>query len=222
MQALAFFIIALPLVFLLNRLVVDLTAFDEDLVERKEDERALPWHLGAWPMRVRWAVLALLPPAMAVAGARFDLVQAVAVSLLVAALLVCTATDLLRFRVPNVITYPGTVLALIAAVLMPDGDIGQALLAAVAGGGFFFILAFITSGGIGLGDAKLAMLIGAGLGVQIAMQALFWGIVAAAVVMVLMLVLRTVTRKQAVPYAPFLSLAAIAVMLVQGTAFAPL
>jgi prepilin signal peptidase PulO-like enzyme (type II secretory pathway) len=40
--------------------------------------------------------------------------------------------------------------------------------------------------------------------------------------MVIMLVLRTVTRKQAVPYAPFLSLAAIAVMLVQGTAFAPL
>jgi prepilin signal peptidase PulO-like enzyme (type II secretory pathway) len=114
------------------------------------------------------------------------------------------------------------VLALIAAVLMPDGDIGQALLAAVAGGGFFFILALLTRGGIGLGDAKLAMLIGAGLGFQIAMQALFWGIVAAAVVMVLMLVLRTVTRKQAVPYAPFLSLAAIAVMLVQGTAFAPL
>ncbi len=222
MQAIVFFIVALPLVFLLNRLVVDLTSFDEDLVERRDDERALPWHLGAWPARVRWAVLALLPPAMAVAGARFDFVQAVAVSLLTAALLVCTATDLLRFRVPNVITYPGTVLALVAAVLMPDGDIGQALLAAVAGGGFFFILALLTGGGIGLGDAKLAMLIGAGLGFQIAMQALFWGIVAAAIVMVLMLVLRTVTRKQAVPYAPFLSLAAIAVMLVQGTAFAPL
>jgi prepilin signal peptidase PulO-like enzyme (type II secretory pathway) len=124
--------------------------------------------------------------------------------------------------VPNVVTYPGIILALAAAVLLPDGDVADALLAAAVGGGFFFVLAFITAGGIGLGDVKLAMLIGAGLGLQIGLQALFWGILAAAVVMGALLVIGVVSRRQAIPYAPFLSLAAIVVLLMQGTAFAPL
>jgi leader peptidase (prepilin peptidase)/N-methyltransferase len=159
---------------------------------------------------------------MAVAGARFGALQALAVSLLVAALLVCTATDLLRFRVPNVITYPGIVLALVATIVMPGGDIRDALLAALLGGGLFFFLAVVTAGGIGLGDAKLAALIGAALGLPIAYQALVYGIVAAAIVMVALFLAGAIGRKQAMPYAPFLSLAAIAVVLLQGTAFAPL
>jgi prepilin signal peptidase PulO-like enzyme (type II secretory pathway) len=221
MEGLAFFLAGLPLVVVLNHLVIDLTTFDEELVD-DETGRVLPWQVGPWPDRVRWAVLLLLPAMMAVAGLRFDLLQAIAVSLLVAALLTCTATDLLRFRVPNVVTYPGIILALAAAVLLPDGDVADALLAAAVGGGFFFVLAFITAGGIGLGDVKLAMLIGAGLGLQIGLQALFWGILAAAVVMGALLVIGVVSRRQAIPYAPFLSLAAIVVLLMQGTAFAPL
>jgi leader peptidase (prepilin peptidase)/N-methyltransferase len=159
---------------------------------------------------------------MAVAGARFDLLQAVAVSLLVAALLICTATDLLRFRVPNVITYPAIIAALAASVLMPGGNVADAALAALAAGGFFLLAALVNPGGLGLGDVKLAALIGAGLGLQIAAQALFWGIIIAAVVMALMWAVHLVTRKQGVPYAPFLSLAAIVLMLMQGAAFAPL
>ncbi len=157
----------LPLVFLANRLVVQLTTFEEDLVD-EDDARALPWQQGAWPARVRWATLLLLPVLMAVAASRFDLLQAIVVSALVAALLLITATDLLRFRVPNVITYPGILAALAAAVLMPNGSIGDALLAALLGGGVFFALALITRGGIGLGDVKLAVLIGAALGLQVA------------------------------------------------------
>ena len=221
MEAVAFFLAGLPLALVANRIVVRLTAFEDDPSERA-DRRRLPWQFGAWPARVRWGVLLLLPPSMAVAGARFDLAQAAAVSLLVAALLMCTATDLLRYRVPNAITYPGTVLALAAAVLMPEGDIRDAVLAAVLGGALFLALALLTRGGIGLGDVKLAMLIGAALGLPFAYQALLYGVLAAAAVMVALLLVGVVSRKQAIPYAPFLSLAAIAVTLLQGTAFAPL
>ena len=222
MQTLAFFLAGIPLVLLLNRIVLQLIDFEGELVERKEDEKVLPWQQGPWPSRVRWAVLALLPVAMAVAGARFDLLQAVAVSLLVAALLICTATDLLRFRVPNVVTYPAIAAALAASVLMPGGDVTDAALAALAAGAFFLVAALINPGGLGLGDVKLAVLIGAGLGLQVGAQALFWGIIVAALVMGLMWAVRIVTRKQGVPYAPFLSLAAIVLMLMQGAAFAPL
>src|SRR5690606_32573037 len=120
-----------------------------------------------------------------------------------------------------VITYPGTLAALGAAVLMPDGNIGDALLAALLGGGVFFGLAVITRGGIGLGDVKLAVLIGAALGLPIAVQALVYGVLAAAVVMGVMLVAGVVSRRQPVPYAPFLSMAAIVAVLSQGGAFAP-
>jgi prepilin signal peptidase PulO-like enzyme (type II secretory pathway) len=129
---------------------------------------------------------------------------------------------MLRFRVPNAVTYPATVAALAAAVFMPNGSIGDALLAAALGGGLFFVLAVITRGGIGLGDVKLAVLIGAALGLPIAYQALLYGVVAAAVVMGVLLVAGVVSRRQPVPYAPFLSLAAIVTMLTQGAAFAPL
>ena len=222
MQAIVFFLAGIPLVFVVNKLVVILTSFESDLVERREDEKALPWQQGPWPPRVRWAVLALLPFALAIAGARFDFAQAVAVSALAAALLICTATDLLRFRVPNVVTYPAIVAALLASILLPGGDIASAALAALAAGGVFLLLAFINPSGLGLGDVKLAALIGAGLGLQVGMMALFWGILAAALVMGAMWAVRIVKRKQGVPYAPFLSLAAIVVMLLQGAAFAPL
>ena len=221
MEAFAFFLFGLPLAYAANRLVIELTTFEDDLVDA-EDGRVLPWQQGEWPERVRWAVLLLLPIGMAVAASRFDLLQALAVSLAVLALLVITATDMLRFRVPNVITYPGTIAALAAAVLMPDGRIGDAVLAALLGGGVFFVLAVITRGGIGLGDVKLAVLIGAALGLPIAVEALVYGIVAAAVVMAVLLIAGIVGRRQPVPYAPFLSLAAIVVLLMEGAAFAPL
>jgi prepilin signal peptidase PulO-like enzyme (type II secretory pathway) len=221
MEAIIFFLVGLPAFLVANLLVVRLTSFEEDLVD-EEDGRVLPWQQGAWPDRVRWATLLLLPLAMAVAASRFDLLQAMAVSLVVFALLVITATDMLRFRVPNAVTYPGTIAALAAAVLMPDGSIGDAALAALLGGGVFFLLALVTRGGVGLGDVKLAVLIGAALGLPIAYQALIYGIVAAAMVMGLLLVAGVVGRRQPVPYAPFLALAAIVMLLTQGGAFAPL
>jgi prepilin signal peptidase PulO-like enzyme (type II secretory pathway) len=221
MGPLTFFLAGLPLAFVANKLVVGLTDFEEELVE-ESDARALPWHKGQWPARVRWLVLMLVPVTMAIAAMRFDLPQAFAVSLLLVALLVITATDILRFRVPNAVTYPATLTALLAATLMPGGSVESALLAAALGGGVFFLLAVITGGGIGLGDVKLAVLIGAALGLPLAYQALIYGVIAAAVVMGLMLLAGIVHRRQAVPYAPFLALAAIAFTLAQGTTFAPL
>jgi prepilin signal peptidase PulO-like enzyme (type II secretory pathway) len=221
MEVLVFLLAGVPLVYAANALVVRLTAFDGELVD-DDSARALPWQQGPWPARARWAVLLLLLPAMAIAASRFDLLQAIVVTLLVLALLVITATDLLRFRVPNAITYPGTCLALAAALLMPDGNLDHALLAALLGGGVFFLLALVTGGGIGLGDVKLAVLIGATLGLPVAYQALLYGVLAAAVCMAVLLIAGIVSRRQPVPYAPFLSLAAIVVVLVQGAAFAPL
>ena len=220
MEPLVFFLVGLPLAFICSHLVVRLTDFDEEMVEGA-DTRKLPWQVEPWTSRVRWGVVLLLPAFMAVAGSRFDVAQAALISLIVAGLLVCTATDLLRYRVPNVITYPSIIVALLAALIMPDADLQSAVIAALAAGFCFFVLAVITRGGLGLGDVKLAVLIGALLGLN-ALAAIFWGVVAGGVVIFVLYATGVVGRKEPVPYAPFLAIAAISVALLQGAAFAPL
>jgi prepilin signal peptidase PulO-like enzyme (type II secretory pathway) len=223
MAALAFFLVGLPLALIANRVVVQLTDFEDTQGEEEAaSSRQLPWHRGLWPQRIRWSVLALLPACMAIAATRFDLVQAAVVSVLIAALLVCTATDLLRFRVPNVITYPAIILALVASFVMPDADLAGAIGAALLIGSLFFVMAVITGGGMGIGDAKLVTLIGAMLGLPAAGQALVIGVLSAGLVILPFFLLGRMGRRDPLPYAPFLALAAVAVGLAQGTAFAPL
>lgn len=224
MAALLFFVAGLPAAFLAARLIQRYTASEaeEDDEEGGPARRVLPWQAGPWPDRLRWGVAALVPVFMAVAGARFEAGRAAAVSLFVVGLLVCTATDLIRYRVPNAVTYPGILLAFLAALLLPGSDLEGALLAAALGGVLFVTLAVLTRGGLGLGDVKLAILIGAALGLPAAFQALFLGAVAGGAVMLMLLLIGVVGRRQAVPYAPFLALAAVAVVLWRGAAFAPL
>lgn len=226
MTPLFFFLAGIPSAFLVSRAIQLLVAdFGDD-----EDEQgavatattALFWQVGAWPSRVRFVVSAMAPPFMALAAMQFEPVQATAVSVFILALLVCTGTDLIVYRVPNLITYPGTALALLAAVAMPNGDPIGAAIASLGAGGIFFALALITRGGMGLGDVKLAVFIGAALGLQGAYSALIIGVLAGGATILLLLALRVVTRRQGVPYAPFLALAAIGVVLHQGAAFAPL
>jgi leader peptidase (prepilin peptidase)/N-methyltransferase len=226
MTALVFFLIGLPAAFLTQHLIRGLSNLDE--VEYADAEagivrRRLPWQTPVGAVRIRFGVAALVPAAFVVAGLSFGPVQACVVACLVTALLICLATDLLSYRVPDVITYPATALALVAAVVLPEASLLSAVAAAVLGGGVFLVISLIApQGGFGLGDVKLAVLIGAALGLPAAYQALFVGMFAAGVVMLLLLVAGVVSRRQAVPYAPFLALSAAAFVLVRGAAFAPL
>ena len=223
MTSLLFFLLGLPVAFAAERLMARFTVAEDDVAEDGSGAaKRLAWQRGAWPARVRVLVAATMPLLMAVAAMRFDVGQALAVSALVVALLICTATDLLRYRVPNAITYPGTLLALLGALVMPGAEFSSALLAFVLAGLGFLALALATNGGFGLGDVKLAALIGAALGLQASYQALFLGIVGGGLILLVLFAIGAVGRKQAVPYAPFLALAAVAVVLTQGAAFAPL
>ena len=190
---------------------------DEALIAKR-----LPWQAKPWSDHLRRTVVIFLPLLAAIAGSRFDPAQAVAVTIFLTALLICTATDLLSYRVPNAITYPGTLLAILAAVVMPDASVADAAIAALAGGGIFLLMAIVTRGGLGLGDVKLVVLIGAALGPQAGYEAMVVGVVAGGVIILALLLSGLVSRRQAVPYAPFLALAAVAVVLIEGAAFAPL
>jgi leader peptidase (prepilin peptidase) / N-methyltransferase len=124
-----------------------------------------------------------------------------------AALVVLTATDLEHRIVPNRIVLPAAaaVLALHTAV-SPSPEWA---LAAAGCAGVLFLVALAYPGGLGMGDVKLALLIGAMLG-RTAPLALMLGTLLALVPSVVLFAKHgAAARKLAIPFAPFLALGAV-------------
>jgi len=100
------------------------------------------------------------------------------------------------------------------------GDVSAGLLNGLIGGavGFAFLLipALVTRGGMGFGDVKMAFLIGVATGFGEVLVAILGGIILGGMTAVFLLVSRLKKRKEAIPFGPFLSLAAI-ITLVWGS-----
>jgi len=178
--------------------------------------------LGEPPWWRRPALIAVTVAAFAVAAARYhDVEQAAVVSAYAAVLIVCAATDLMAFRVANVVTYPAAGGAILAAALMPGGDLIQALIGGAVGAGLMLVMAIVSRGGLGLGDVKLAGFAGLALGGPLILPALLITALAGGVAAAY-LALRVRRRSYPMPYAPFISGGALAVLLWQGCTFASL
>jgi leader peptidase (prepilin peptidase)/N-methyltransferase len=111
------------------------------------------------------------------------------------------------FRIiPNKLMIAGTVVALaLLAVTRPD-DIPEHLIAAFAAGGFLFVAALAYPGGMGMGDVKLAFVMGLFLGRDVGV-AMLAGLVAGSVVGVAIMARKGTKegRKTAIPFGPFLA-----------------
>jgi leader peptidase (prepilin peptidase)/N-methyltransferase len=118
--------------------------------------------------------------------------------------------DLEHRIIPNRITLLGAVLALVlGTALDPIGEPGR-LIAGAAAGGFLLIAALAYPGGMGMGDVKLAGVMGLFLGSAVApaiLIALLSGVLAGAVVIAHKGA--ATGRKTAIPFGPFLALGAI-------------
>jgi leader peptidase (prepilin peptidase)/N-methyltransferase len=168
-----------------------------------------------------WLFVTISVALIAVAAVRFsDVADIVVVSLYIAVFVTCAATDLFTFRVPNAITYPATLLALLTAAFMPDGDLRAALIGGAIAAGFMLAALLISRGAMGLGDVKLAIVSGLVVGWPLVGDVLLLMALSGGAVAVVLLATRVRGRRDPIPYAPFISAATIAVILWQGTAFA--
>ena len=87
---------------------------------------------------------------------------------LVAFLVPLTLVDLRTRLLPNKLTLPAAVVAVALGLLVDEpGETGR-LLAGLAAGGFFFVAAVAYPKGMGLGDVKLAAVLGLFLGREVA------------------------------------------------------
>jgi leader peptidase (prepilin peptidase)/N-methyltransferase len=124
-----------------------------------------------------------------------------------AVLVAVSATDLERRIIPNRIVLPATAVLLAAqSILHPSVEWIAAGLGAAA---FFLIAAFVYPAGMGMGDIKLALLLGVVLGRTVAVG-LMAGMIAALVPSFVLIAKHgKAGRKMKIPFGPFLALGGI-------------
>ena len=134
--------------------------------------------------------------------------------------------DLARNILPNKIVYPAMIFAIVIAALgsifgFEPSDIADTgfrlwIVDAAIGGGIGFGLLLLPAlfyrGGMGWGDVKLAALIGLVTGFPLVLPAMFLAIVSGGLTAAILLLLKLKSRKDAIPFGPFLSLAAMATL----------
>ena len=140
--------------------------------------------------------------------------HAAAAAVFCAALVVVTATDISHRIVPNVVVLPAAAVVLALMTVAEPGP--QWAIAATAASGFLFAAALAYPSGLGMGDVKLALLMGAALGRTVSV-ALLLGMIAALVPSIVLLARHgSKARKMAIPFAPFLALGSVVALFAGG------
>lgn len=140
---------------------------------------------------------------------------------LISTLIVITFIDIDHMIIPDVISLPWIVIALIAGMtfmpdpLIYDSNLGVkgAIIGFFAGGGLFLFISIISRGGMGGGDIKLMALFGACLGWKAALLITFIGSLLGSIYGITLMIFKGKGRKTKVPFGPFLAVGAVICIL---------
>jgi leader peptidase (prepilin peptidase)/N-methyltransferase len=133
---------------------------------------------------------------------------------LVLLLVPVTLIDLDHRIIPNKLMVIGAIAAPALVLLVAPQDLVEHLVAGAAAGGFFLIAAVAYPRGMGMGDVKLAAVLGLFLGRAVG-PAIFIALLAGTVVGAIVIARKGAVegRKTAVPFGPFLALGAVCALL---------
>jgi leader peptidase (prepilin peptidase) / N-methyltransferase len=138
----------------------------------------------------------------------FGLTAEAAISAFFCAVLVAiSAIDVEHRIIPNRIVLPATVVVLVANTLRDVSP--QWTLAALGASGFLFTAALIYPAGMGMGDVKLALLMGAALGKTVPVALMAGMVVAMVPSLVLFARHGAKARKMGIPFGPFLAIGSV-------------
>lgn len=124
--------------------------------------------------------------------------------------------DLRHYLILDKVVIPALVVAVVAAIFLPEIPIWQALLSSGVIGGFFLFLVLLSKEKwMGWGDVKLGFLIGLVLPWPQTLLLLLVAFVGGSVIALLLVAFKVKGMKDAIPFGTFLAAAAI-VMLIWG------
>jgi leader peptidase (prepilin peptidase)/N-methyltransferase len=136
--------------------------------------------------------------------------------LFVAMLAAITLTDLEYRLIPNVILLAGAAAALVVVAATDPASLPERAMAALGAGGVLLAFGLAYPRGMGMGDVKLAAVMGLYLGVDVA-PAMAVGVLTGAIVGIVIMAARgRDARKLAVPFGPFLALGGVVGLLAGG------
>lgn len=143
---------------------------------------------------------------------------ALIVGIYILVLVLILLVDLQQRRILNVIVLPATLLALAAGFIDGRDTFILALLGALAGFLFFYLLFWVGrwfsgKGALGFGDVKLAMLLGAMLGFRYVWPAMVLGLLLTGLTTVLLLLTGRAGLRASLPLGAFLAASGIIVLL---------
>jgi leader peptidase (prepilin peptidase) / N-methyltransferase len=161
---------------------------------------AIPWVYPA----IELATAGLVTGCVLAFGVTWD---ALVASFFCAVLVVISAIDLEHKIIPNRIVVPAFGVVLAAQTLLHPSP--EWALAALGASGFLFAAAVVHPAGMGMGDVKLALLLGAMLG-RVVPVGLMLGMLLALVPSIVLFARHgAAARKMGFPFGPFLALGAI-------------
>lgn len=140
-------------------------------------------------------------------------VQALLSAVFTAWLTVIAVIDLEQRRILNVLTYPGILAAIVVGLLLAGGPPWGVILGGLLSGGALLALALLSPRGMGMGDVKLAALLGFLLGYPVVLIGLFLAFVLGGLISLALLSAGRVSRKDTVAFGPYLALGGILAML---------
>jgi leader peptidase (prepilin peptidase)/N-methyltransferase len=164
--------------------------------------------------RRRWIVAAVTAALFAAVTIKIGFVPRLAPALLLTALIVPASIIDLRHRIiPNAINFPGAVAVYLTAVIAQPDRWAELLIGGVAAALFLGVAWMIYPAGMGLGDVKMTLMIGLGLGLY-AGVAIFAAFAISLLPSLAVLLLKGPRgRKVSFPFGPFLALGAMVAIL---------
>jgi len=133
------------------------------------------------------------------------------------ALIIITVIDLFHQIIPDVISLPGIGVGLLVSLIIPQITFFDSLIGILLGGGSLFLVATLYQWlfkreGMGGGDVKLLAMIGAFLGWKAVILTILLSSLIGSVVGITVMLIKGKDFKYAIPFGPFLSLAAMVSM----------
>lgn len=187
---------------------------------------APPFATGRWWRDARDAARRLVVPRyVAAAAAAVPLIGAAFVrfgagsrfavaAFFIATLCLLASIDIVERRLPNRIVLPAALVILVAhTALFPERAL-EWVLAAVAAAIFLLVPLLVFPAGVGMGDVKLMLLLGAALGGAVVTALVVGSLAAAAYAAFLLVRSRGDARRSAFAFGPFLALGAVVALLI--------